>query len=59
MDNKPKESVVMFHFKTSQTELQPIGPHNPEARWVPKEEVSELLTAKEDGEFFESIVHEI
>ena len=49
----------MFLFKTNQEVLKPIDPTNPEARWIKKEKVAELLTHKKDKEFFLSIINEI
>jgi len=46
------KTIHMFLFTTDQTELSPIDPHNPEARWVEKEKVIELLTHQKDKEFF-------
>ena len=39
--------------------LCPIDPHNPEARWVKKEEVANLLTHPKDKEFFLQIYDQI
>lgn len=46
------KTIHMFLFTTEQKELSPIDPHNPEARWVEKEKVIELLTHQKDKEFF-------
>ena len=52
-DDKSELKVIyMFLFKTNQEVLKPIDPANPEAVWVKKEKVSELLTHKKDKEFF-------
>ena len=48
--------TALFLFSTKEEKLAPIDPHNPEARWVPVEEVSALLTNEVDREFFNSIV---
>ncbi len=47
--------ITIFLFKTKQFSLKPIDPHNPEARWVPKEEVVNLLTHEKDKEFWLSV----
>lgn len=47
---------TIFLFTTTQTDLHPRDPKNPEARWVPKEEVASLLTHRKDKEFFLSIL---
>ena len=52
-DDKSELKVMTFFlFETSQLELEPQDLHNPEARWVRKEEVAKLLTHPKDGEFF-------
>jgi 8-oxo-dGTP pyrophosphatase MutT (NUDIX family) len=51
----PRE-ITLFLFRTDQTALAPQDPENPEARWVPKEQVANLLTHPKDKEFFRSIV---
>jgi len=50
------KTITMFLFKTSEKELNPIDPENPEARWVEKEKVAELLTHPKDKEFFLKII---
>jgi hypothetical protein len=42
----------MFLFKTEEEELSPIDPENPEALWVDRERVAELLTHPKDREFY-------
>ena len=51
--------LYFFLFKTNQTELKPIDPHNPEARWVDKEKVAELLTHVKDKEFYLKILSQL
>ncbi|MBU0980769.1 MAG: NUDIX domain-containing protein [Nanoarchaeota archaeon] len=51
-DPEERKTIHMFLFKTGQEELKPQDKDNPEARWVPKDEVAELLTHKEDKEFY-------
>lgn len=52
--------MKMFLFKTDfEGELKPIDPENPEARWVAKEEVADLLTHPKDKEFFRKVMFEI
>ena len=53
------KSVLIFLFRTTQTELKPSDVTNPEARWVPREKVAELLTHPKDKEFFKSIIGRI
>lgn len=47
--------ITMFLFTTTQEALKPIDPDNPEARWVEKDKVAELLTHRKDKEFFLSV----
>ncbi len=47
--------IHMFLFRTTQQALAPEDPMNPEARWVPIEKVSELLTHPKDKEFFDRV----
>jgi 8-oxo-dGTP pyrophosphatase MutT (NUDIX family) len=47
--------ITMFLFRTTQRELKPVDPDNPEARWVEKGKVARLLTHEKDKEFFRGI----
>ena len=47
--------ISIFLFTTNHETLHPNDKENPEARWVPIDEVSTLLTHPKDKEFFESI----
>jgi len=58
-DKSELKHIFMFLFKTNQTDLEPIDPHNPEARWIKKEKVADLLTIQKDKEFFKKIKNEI
>lgn len=51
-DSAELKTIHMFLFNTTEETLQPIDPENPEARWVEKTEVVELLTHPSDKEFF-------
>lgn len=51
-DTSELKNIAMFLFETEQMELSPVDSHNPEARWVKKESVVELLTHQKDKEFF-------
>lgn len=51
-DASELKTITMFLFRTTQDDLQPTDPDNPEARWVPKSEVAALLTHPKDKEFF-------
>jgi ADP-ribose pyrophosphatase YjhB (NUDIX family) len=54
-DTDELKRIHMFLYKTLQQALQPTDADNPEAKWVPIEEVSKLLTHPKDKEFFEGI----
>lgn len=51
--------IHLYLFKTTQTELKPIDPENPEALWVDKYFVVNYLTHHKDREFYLSIVDKI
>ncbi|MDT5157204.1 MAG: hypothetical protein QOH51_1561 [Acidobacteriota bacterium] len=51
-DRSGLKSIHLFLFRTKQTELAPVDPDNPEARWVEKDRVADLLTHPKDKEFF-------
>jgi ADP-ribose pyrophosphatase YjhB (NUDIX family) len=54
-DESELKTIHMFLFKTSETELKPADPDNPEAAWVERGHVAALLTHPKDSEFFESV----
>jgi ADP-ribose pyrophosphatase YjhB (NUDIX family) len=55
---KEQKTIHIFLFHTDQTELQPQDPHNPEAKWVKKGEVANILSNPKDREFFQSILNQ-
>jgi len=58
-DKSELKTITTFLFKTNQDFLKPVDLENPEARWVRKEQVSELLTHPKDKEFFMRVQKEI
>lgn len=58
-DKSELKTLHMFLFKTQESSLNPADADNPEARWVGKEIVAELLTHPKDKEFFMGIMNEI
>lgn len=58
-DKSELKTIYMFLFKTEEQNLKPIDPGNPEALWVEKNKVADLLTHKKDKEFFLSIKNKI
>lgn len=55
-DKSELKTIYMYLFKTPQIDLKPIDPENPEALWVDKDIVAELLTHVKDQEFYLSVV---
>ncbi len=53
------KTIRMYLFTTKQENLKPVDPDNPEARWVEKEKVADLLTHKKDKEFFRKVMKEL
>jgi len=52
-ENKSElKSIKFYLFKTSEKNIKPIDSENPEARWVEKNKVLNLLTHPKDKEFF-------
>ena len=58
-DTTKLNTIHMFLFRTEDTELSPTDPENPEARWILKEAVADLLTHPKDKEFFHRILFEL
>ncbi|MCA1591918.1 MAG: NUDIX domain-containing protein [Acidobacteria bacterium] len=46
------KTIHLFLFHTAQETLRPVDPDNPEAKWVEREAVPDLLTHQKDREFF-------
>lgn len=58
-DTNELKQLIFFLFRTSQTKLAPTDPYNPEARWVPREQVAAMLTHPKDRAFFEKILPDL
>lgn len=58
-DKSELKTIYMYLFKTNQMDLKPVDPENPEALWVDKEIVGDLLTHIKDKEFYLSVVDSI
>lgn len=54
-DTSELKTIHMFLFKSSQEQLQPEDPGNPEARWVPFATARDMLTHPKDREFLASV----
>ena len=51
-DRSELKTIHMFLFETDEVALSPIDPDNPEARWMDKTEVANLLTHPVDRDFY-------
>ena len=51
-DTSEFKTIYMFLFKSNQESLVPLDPHNPEAKWVRKDEVEQVLSHQADVEFY-------
>ncbi len=58
-DESELKTIIMFLFKTEEDNLKPIDSENPEAKWVKKEKIVELLTHPKDKEFFLRVSKEV
>jgi ADP-ribose pyrophosphatase YjhB (NUDIX family) len=56
--DQPKH-ITIFLCVTNQAELSPIDPENPEAEWLPIQEVADRLTHPKDKAFFQASVPKI
>ena len=59
-DRSELKRITMFLFaaENAPAELTPLDSGNPEARWVPQEDVAATLTNRYDREFFLSVESE-
>jgi 8-oxo-dGTP pyrophosphatase MutT (NUDIX family) len=51
-DSSELKTIHMFLFRTTQERLSPVDPENPEALWLDRMEVADLLTHPKDREFY-------
>lgn len=58
-DKQELKEIHMLLFRTNEKKLKPVDIENPEAKWVKKAEVANLLTHKKDKEFFLKIIGKI
>lgn len=58
-DKSELKTIIMFLFRTNQDSLEPVDSKNPEARWVERSKVTDLLTHPKDKEFFLRMVQEV
>ena len=58
-DKSELKTIHMFLFSTEEEDLKPTDPDNPEARWIKKDKVADMLTHPKDKEFYLSIIDKI
>src|ERR1044072_3011608 len=58
-DKSELKTIHLFLFKTDTMELAPLDADQPEARWVEREAVADMLTHAKDKEFFATILDDI
>ena len=51
-DNSELKTIHIFLFRTEQEALSPIDPENPEALWMDRAKVADILTHPKDREFY-------
>ena len=54
-DRSERKRITMFLFRTTEKQLRPVDPDNPEARWVERANVEQLLTHERDKQFFRGV----
>lgn len=55
-DKSELKTIYMYLFTTKQNYLAPVDPENPEAKWVDRKEVANLLTHEKDKKFFLEVI---
>ena len=58
-DGAEVKQLTFFLFQALSEVLAPVDPDNPEARWVPPEDVCALLTHPKDQEFFRGVLPQL
>lgn len=58
-DTSELKTIHMFLFTTTQESIAPLDPGNPEAKWVSKDDVAQLLTHPLDAAFYRSVLPEL
>lgn len=58
-DKTDLKVIHMFIFSVEKQELYPLDKMHPEARWVPVDDVANLLTHPKDKEFFLNVKDQI
>lgn len=58
-DESEIKTIRMYLFTTDQQDVHPFDESHPEAKWVPRKEVSNILTHKKDKAFFVGVFDEL
>ena len=58
-DKNELKTIFFYLFSTKQAILNPTDPMTPEAKWVHKDEVADVLSHPKDKEFFLSVSDEL
>ena len=58
-DPSELKRITLFLFRTQQMHLEPLDERHPQARWVPRSKVAEILTHPKDKEFFLRILNQL
>ncbi len=58
-DTSELKQIAISLYTTPQTDLKPIDPDNPEARWVKPNAVASLLTHRHDKAFYQRCLAKI
>jgi ADP-ribose pyrophosphatase YjhB (NUDIX family) len=58
-DQTELKEITIYFFKTNQEGLSPLDVNNPEAKWVEKEDVADILTNEKDRAFYSSIMDQL
>ena len=57
-DTSELKTITIFLFRTKSDFLMPSDPDNPQARWVERDQVAELLTHCKDKDFYSRVMRE-
>src|SRR3989338_5382032 len=58
-DPSELKTIHMFLFSTTEHRLESRDPQNPQARWVPAQEVEAMLTHPKDREFWLGVAQQV
>jgi len=58
-DGSELKKLTFFLFEATSEDLKPVDPDNPEARWIDREKVADMLTHPKDREFFLQVLRQL